>query len=547
MMSSGTLPAWKRVSMYQVPNDALPIGRALRDANERFGDRPAVIDGPRALTYAELDQRSLRVANALLAAGARRGDRIVVLADNRLEWAVLDQAIYRAGLVRVALLPRLHVLEVAQIADDSDPCLVIVDGTWLADAGAEWIPKQVLRTIVLDGGPEVDREPTRQMTWEQLEQLGDDRGLPDPNPDAPAWIAYTSGSTGLPKGVTSSQRTIGTFVRNVASEMTSVQSTDVALHTAPLSHFSGGVGLAMYLFGAANSLRPSFEVGDVIAEMEHGRANVYPMVPTQITMLTAELAARSQRRRIDVSRVKLIPYAGSAIAPDRLAIAQRMFGPVMLQFYGATESPMPLTALAPDDHRMDASDGGLPRLASAGRVNRFVELCVLGPEGRAVGEREPGEIVTRGPHVTLGYWRNPEATAEAYDADGWFHTGDVGYLEGGLLFIVDRKKDMIVSGGFNVYPREVENAISSLPGVDEVVVVGAPSERWGEEVTAVISLAADASLSAAAVIAHCRTLIGGYKVPKRVEFVDELPKNGAGKLLRRAVRDHLWEGHLRNV
>jgi long-chain acyl-CoA synthetase len=294
----------------------------------------------------------------------------------------------------------------------------------------------------------------------------------------------------------------------------------------------------------------SFDIPALIDALATGDVDVLPLVPTQITMLTEALAAEEAAgRHHDTSSVRLLLYAGSAIAPNRLAEAQRRFGRVMLQMYGSTEAPMPLTALHPEDHIEEASAGGrLPRLASAGQPTRYVELKIRSDSGRDLASGEVGEVVARGQQVTPGYWNSPEETAKVLDNDGWFRTGDAGYLDAdGYLFLVDRKKDMIVTGGFNVYPREVENVISTLDGVREVAVVGAPSARWGEEITAVVAPTEGTVLTAEDVIAHCRNSLGGYKIPKRVEFVTELPKSGAGKILKREIREKLWAGRARRV
>jgi acyl-CoA synthetase (AMP-forming)/AMP-acid ligase II len=220
----------------------------------------------------------------------------------------------------------------------------------------------------------------------------------------------------------------------------------------------------------------------------------------------------------------------------------------MMQFYGASEAPMPLTALHPDQHLDDGADGRLPRLASAGRPNVNVELKIIGAQGETLPQGETGEIAARGDHITPGYWQQPEATAEVLDDQGWLRTGDVGYLdEHGFLFIVDRKKDMIVTGGFNVFPREVENAISTMDGVREVAVVAAPSVQWGEQIVAVVVLTPAAELTPADVIEYCRGLIGRYKIPKEVMLVDELPKSATGKIDKRSIREELWAGHGRRV
>lgn len=518
------------------------LDEILRTTFERFPTRLAVADGSRELTYADLEDRAARIAHGLLQLGGRPEDRVLLLAPNRCEWLEVDVALALSGLARVAVSPRLHPSEVAQIAEDAEPFLVIVDSHWLAEAGRDWIPSSAKHVIAI-GGEVTDATPFDELTAES------GRELPPVNPDGIAWISYTSGSTGLPKGVVATRRNLGAMLRNIRCELPQIGHEDVAVHTAPLAHFTNPVAHTMFGVGGANVLHATFDLDELLRAVEHGGVTVLPLVPTQITMVTAELERRAtEGRPADVSGVKTLLYAGSAIPPDRLAIARQLFGNVLVQFYGTSEAPMPLTALQPDDHTDAQGDGGLPRLASAGCPTRNVELKITGPDGAPLEAREIGSIMVRGEQVTPGYWRKPEETAAVLDADGWLKTGDLGYLDGaGFLFIVDREKDMVVTGGFNVYPREVENAISTLAGVHEVAVVGAPSERWGEELLAVVSLTPGANVSERDVMDHCREQIAGYKVPKKVRIVDDLPKGGTGKILKRVIRDELWAGHDRRV
>jgi len=527
-----------------MPIDTTPaaLDEILRTAFERFPTRCAVADASRELTYAELDDHAVRVAHGLLRLGGRPGDRVLLLAHNCCEWLEVDVALALSGLTRVAVSPRLHPNEVAQIAEDAEPLIAIVDAQWLADAGRGWIPSSVKHVVTI-GGETPGATPFDELTTQN------DGELPPVDPDGIAWLSYTSGSTGLPKGVPLTPRNVAAMLRNIRGELPQIGHEDVAALTAPLAHFTNPVAHTMFGVGASNVLHSSFDVDALIDAVEHGGVTVLPLVPTQITMVTAELERRAaEGRPTDVSGVKTLLYAGSAIPPDRLSIARRLFGNVLVQFYGTAEAPMPLTALHPDDHTGAHDDGGLPRLASAGRPTANVELRIAGPDGAPLPAGQVGSIIVRGDHVTHGYWRKPQETSAVLDADGWFKTGDLGYLDGaGFLFIVDREKDMVVTGGFNVYPREVENAISTLAGIREVAVVGAPSERWGEELVAVVSLARGASISEADVMHHCRAQIAGYKVPKQVRIVEDLPKGGTGKILKRVIRDELWAGHERRV
>lgn len=495
----------------------------------------------RQLTYGELGARARRVARAFRSLGAEPGDRVVILSPNSCEWAESYQGLALGGQVRVGLLPRLHPAELAQIAADADPSFALVDGAWLAEHGTAWIPPQVKEIVVLGGG-----EPHGRIPYEEFVASGTDDELPLPDAEDDAWLLYTSGSTGRPKGVRVTHRTVGALIRNAREVLPVLGPGDAALHTAPISHFSGGIADVVTASGGLNVYERAFDAARVADAAQGGEITVLPLVPTMITMLLEELATRGKPAG-RIGNVRVLPYAGSAIQPDRAAKARAYFGEAMQQLYGASEAQLPITTLLPGDHVETTNERGLPRLASAGKVTPHVEVEIVDADRRPVSPGTSGEIRTRGDHVSAGYWRQPETTAETF-ADGWAHTGDVGYLdENGFLFLLDRRKDMIITGGFNVYPREIENVISELHGVREVAVVGAPDDRWGEAITAFVSTEPGPTLSPEGVLAHCRAHLGGYKVPKRVVFVDELPKTGTGKIQKQLLREKLWNGLQRRV
>jgi long-chain acyl-CoA synthetase len=515
----------------------VPLGELLARSRAEHADRLALADPERELTYAELDERALRLAAGLYGLGAKPGDRVILAAPNRCEWVVTEHALAAAGLVRVALIPRLHPRELAHIAADCEPFAVIVEDRWVAEQGLDWLPPGTGTVIVIGSAAGLGEAVVE---FGQLVDSAPARELPPPAAEDLAAIWYTSGSTGLPKGVLCTHRTFGASTRNILSVMP-LRADDVALHTAPISHWSGAIGLALGAVGGANRMRPGFTVEEVPDQVAAHGVTVLPLVPTQINRLVDHVDPATAHERM--GSVRLVPYAGSAIAPDRLAQAVERFPDALAQFYGSAEVPAPITYLSPANHALAGSaDAG--RLLSAGRTHPLTEVRIENPEP----ERGIGEIACRGDQVTSGYWRQPESTADARDADGWFRTGDLGYLDADdFLFIVDRKKEMVVTGGFNVYPREVENAISSLAGVAEVAVIGVPDEQWGEAITAIVVPGPGAELDEAAVIEHCRGEIAGYKAPKRVEFVAALPKSGSGKVLKREIRDERWAGRERGV
>jgi long-chain acyl-CoA synthetase len=516
----------------------------LSRSHDRYADRLAVLDGPERLTYRELGERARRFASGLRRLDIAPGARIVLLSGNRAEFLVVDSALFVGGYVRVAPSNRLHPREVAHIAADCAAAVLVVEPDWLPAAQELRGGLPAMRHVVVlpgDGAP-----PPGVTGYDAVLGLGADEPSPAPRPEDPAALLYTSGTTGAPKGATLSHGNWVAMIRNCLAEIPRPDERDVVLHVAPLSHLSGYLAPVFLAYGAAHAVLRRFDPVETLRAVEDLGVSVLPLVPTVLNRLLEPL----ETGRYRTSSVRLVPYAGSAIAPDRLWRAVRALGPVLVQFYGLSETPIPVTALSQADHRLGpGEEAAAPaRFASAGRATPFYEVELRGPDGTAVPAGDVGEITVRGDAVMTGYWGRPGQTAEMIDGDGWAATGDLGRFDpDGYLHVVDRKKDMVVTGGYNVYPTELENVISALPGVAEVAVVGAPDEEWGEAVTAVVARRPGAAVTADDVVTACRGALAGYKRPRRVMFVDELPKTGSGKILRRTLRDQLWAGRDRRV
>ncbi|MDA2945622.1 MAG: AMP-binding protein [Actinomycetota bacterium] len=513
------------------------ITSLLGRAYEMYADRPAVTGADGAVvSFDELRSRSLQLVAGLHRLGVERDDRVIMMMKNRRESFEIEHACFNGGFLRVGLSYRLHPQEIVGIAKDCDARAIFVDEE-AGPATLQAIKSAGLdiRTITFDG---LDGTPA------YLELFSGDEATPiAPDPEDIAWLPYTSGTTGQPKGVMISHRTLVACVRNLMVELPPITEHDRLLHVAPLTHLSGWVGLACILRGASHLPMASFDATRTLETIEQRGITLLPMVPTMINAMLPIAEGGSY----DVSSVHTILYGGSAIAPDRLARAVKVFGEVFLQGYGLTEVPFPLTSLSKDAHRFDHDQPAPERLASAGRVTPFVEVRLVTPDGTDAAEGELGEIWARGDITMSGYWNLPDETAAMIDADGWAATGDVGKMVDGFMYIVDRKKDMIVSGGFNIFPREVENAILALEGVDEVAVIGVPHEKWGEAVQAVVVRRDGFETTESDVIEACRSRIASYKKPQSVKFVDELPKTGSGKVMHRQLRDAAWAGHSRKV
>lgn len=518
------------------------MGAILARSYKRYAARPAILGDGWEASFAHLERRVYRLANALVSLGIEQGDRVVIWLENTPEFLEIEQAIFVSGYVRTALSPRLHVREVVDIINDCTASVVLTDAGRATELARRRSDMPSLCSLVGVGDADQDGvvgyadllasapadPPTRTTT-----AVGD-----------VAVLLYTSGTTGRPKAAMLTHHNWMAMVRNLMAELPLIDDTDVLLHAAPMSHLSGSIGSAYYLRGAAIATMRRFEATEVLRMVEELRVTVLPVVPTMLASLTAA----AEMGEYDLSSLRAIPYGGSAVSPETLLRAAAVFGDVLVQFYGLSEALVPLTALPPSGHWSVPGQPPPARLTSAGRPTPFVELRIAQEDGSESPSGQPGDIHVRGDSVMLGYWNRPDATADMINPEGWARTGDVGYLdEDGYLYIVDRKRDVIVSGGFNVYPAEVERAITFLPEVDEVVVIGTPHSHWGETVTAVITLRTGCELTPEQVISVCQEHLASYKKPTTVEFVDKLPKTSSGKLLRREVRAHYWAGHERRV
>jgi acyl-CoA synthetase (AMP-forming)/AMP-acid ligase II len=483
------------------------IGEIVRRAAQRFGPTPALVFGDRMMTFSDLDKATDRVGNALLAAGLRTGDRVGVLLPNGIDGLVVFYALAKAGLVRVPLNVRETAADHAYKLTDSGSRAVIADQA--EDFGVPTITTAfdvATLTSVMAVGPDLPCAVPR-------------------HPDVPFRLGYTGGTTGRPKAVTLSMRCehaeIASFLIDLLPD---VRPGDRMLHAAPVVHASGAFVLPHLIRGATNVIMDRFDPSRFLEELERQAATATFLVPTMIAMVLDDPNVGS----VKAPALRRLCYGASPIAPALVERAMAAFGPKLAQTYGQAEAPMAITCLQPDEH---------DRIGSAGRPYTLVEVGVVDEENRPLPPGEEGEVVTRGQHIFAGYWNRPAETAEVI-RDGWVHTGDVGVFDDdGFLYLRDRKSDMIISGGYNVYPREVEDVLVSHPAVREAAVVGLPDERWGERVHAVVVLREDVAVDD--ILEFVGGRIAGFKRPKSGEVWEEpsLPKSPAGKILRRTIKD----------
>ncbi|GLP82479.1 acyl-CoA synthetase [Mycobacterium antarcticum] len=483
----------------------------LDQTANRFGDRGAVYVGDRLVhTWEQLRDRAMRIAASLRETGAP-GDRIAVASENRPEIVELMFAIWAAERVFVPVNYKLHAMEMQQILDDSGATQLFASPK-IAQALAPFatVPVETLSSSAYQN--RLLAEPSERPR--------------DTDPAALAWLFYTSGTTGRSKGAMLSHRNLMAMTVAHLADFDDPDQDCSLIHGAPMSHGSG-LYVPPYVLRGARQVIPAsaaFEADEFLDLCEHHPGSSAFLAPTMVQRLVA-----TGRPRPD--NLRTIVYGGGPMYVDSMKKALDAFGPIFVQLYGQGEAPMTITGLRRADH-VDADDGVL---GSVGHARSGVDVAVLRPDGTPAACEEIGEIVCRGDVVMSGYWQNPDATAATL-VGGWLHTGDMGCFDArGYLTLRDRSKDVVISGGSNIYPREVEEVLITHPDVTEACVVGAPDADWGEIVVAfVVGTATEPELEALLL-----DRIARFKRPKRYLYVDELPKNGYGKVLRRELRDRL--------
>ena len=507
------------------------IVRAHRDE-----DRPMLTFEGRTATFAEVDRRSSQVAHALRAEGVGRGDRVAYLGRNRPEYFDVLFGAAKVGAVCVAVNWRLAPIEIAHVLQDATASVLVVD-----DASAHVVEQieGALPHLVVVSLDEHDRWPDLA-SW-CGDQPTDDPGI-ETGADSVALQLYTSGTTGLPKGALLTNRNLFAMASTAGPEW-GFHRDMVTLGVSPLFHVAGSGWILMVMAEGGHSvLHRDVDADAILRDIVQHRVTHALLVPAILQqLLNAEGAGEA-----DVSSVETIVYGASPIAEPVLVRLLETFACDFVQGYGLTETCGAVTVLPAADH-----DPARPELLrSCGRALPGVQLRIVDTDtGATQPEGEVGEVWIHGGQVMTGYWNKPEETAAAITPDGWFRTGDAGYLRDGRLYLHDRVNDMVVSGGENVYPAEVERVLVGHPAVAEVSVIGVPHDRWGETVKAVVVPAGGRGGpdDEAALIAHARDHLAHYKCPTSVDFVEELPRNPSGKVLKRELRDPYWVGRERRI
>jgi fatty-acyl-CoA synthase len=512
--------------------DILTFDGFIRHWASNRPDQTALCEAERSLTYGELDHMTARVASMLLDAGLQKGDRIAWIGKNSDLYFSLFYGAARVGIVMVPIGWRLAPAEWEYIVNDTGAKLLFTGAGFdgVADSLAGKIP--AVERIIGEG-------EARAIIVAALK-----RDFEPAGPDDAVLQLYTSGTTGNPKGAVLSNRNLFALRKHAEGSdqaYTKWDEDEVVLVAMPCAHIGGtGLGIMAVASGLPALVLPEFTPDGVFDAIENSGVTRLFIVPAALQIMLQQ----PRCTQVDYSRLKYILYGAAPMPLELLRQCIKVFNAEFIQVYGMTETTGSIVMLPPEDH----DPNGNARMRSAGKALPGVELRIVDGEGKDLPAGEVGEIWTRSSNNMAGYWNLPDATASTMADGGWIRTGDAGYLdEDGYLFIHDRVKDMIISGGENVYPAEVESAIFGHPDVLEVAVIGVPDEKWGEAVKAVCVPKPGASIDADKIIGWARERIAAFKVPRSVDVIAALPRNASGKILRKDLRAPYWEGRERQV
>lgn len=514
------------------------LGNIITRAAGYWPQNLAVIDKDKRLTFAEFEERTNRLAFALLDRWFAPGSRIAVQGWNCAELVEAEAAFYKAGLTKVPVNARLSLEETVHVLNDSKAHAIIASTDHAAALMGRRDDLPDLQTIISIGSD------AGNISYEALLEDGrNENPALDPADDTIAVLHYTSGSSGVLKAAMQTYGNRKALVRKMLVCPSARLDPGARMaHVAPITHASGMTMMPVFYMGGCNVLLNRFDPEELLQTIQDEKITRLFLVPTMVNrMINLPNVAD-----YDLSSLTSLLYGAAPMTPAVVERAMEVFGPILTQGYGAGETNSMVTVLTEQDH-IDALNGDKKRLASCGRSYFENDVRVLNDAGESVKPGEVGEIVIKGPDIMAGYWQAPDLTEEVMK-DGAYYSGDLAVVDDeGYIFIVDRKKEMIISGGFNIYPSEVEQVLYRHPAVYEAAVVGVPDEDWGEAIKAVCVLKDGAEAGEAELIAYCRENLPGFKTPRSVDLTDELPKNPNGKIVRRVVRDSYWADQERKV
>ena len=523
-------------------HNRIVAGYIFHHAVRRFADHTAIVDRGRRLTYTQLNKRVNRLGNALMKLGMKPGDRIAQFMHNCGEYVEVHFAAWKCGIVRVPLNIRGSRDELIDWLNDSQSDTIIFSAA-VKDLVMS-VKDQVWTKNFICVGDSEDKSGDYLNYEELLAGSSEDEPMVEVSLEDPCRMQYTSGTTGkLKAAVISYGSEIYINELYLLNSEIDITHKDAMLHVAPMSHASGLYSVRMFIKGAKQIILEKFDPLTLLESVEKEKATILFLVPTMIY----SLLEYPDISKYDLSSIRLIEYGASPMTAEKLKEAVRLFGNVFSQWYGLSEAPAFVLRLNRDDHMEALNNEHLSkRLMAAGRIDYGPELRLVDQNGNDVPAGTEGEIIVRGRQVMTGYWRAPELTKSVI-IDGWLHTGDIARMdEDGFVYIVGRSKDMIITGGFNVYPREIEEVMQRHPAVNEVAVIGVPDAKWGEAIKACVVLK-DPQTTEEELLEFCYRHLPRYKVPKSVDFVSEIPKNAYGKVQKNVLREKYWAGMSRNV
>lgn len=504
-----------------------------------YPEKVAVIDEDIKLSFLQLNKRINRLANAILELGLNKGDKVAVLNHNCYQYIELYFACAKSGTPMVPLNYRLSGRELVYIINDSESKIIF--------AGSNYLP--VLEEIKdeltnINHIICIDDDVNGIKNYEKVLQAASDLE-PDVNIEEEdiVIVGYTGGTTGLPKGVLTTHKNIISSCFHLVVEV-GHNFDSIYLNVPPLFHAGDAMGMfAFSLVGATNVVMNSFSPEEILKNIQNHKVTHPLLVPAMILFLLQY----PDVNKFDLSSLKVALYGTAPMPVEPLKKAMSLLKCGFLQVYGSTETFVPISILKPRDHVLEGNVEDFKRMTSAGRETIGVQVKIVNDQGNEVALGEVGEIIVKGNNVMKGYWKQPELTEIALK-DGWYYTGDMGKMDDlNYIYIVDRKKDMIISGGENIYPKEIEDVLFKHPAVADVAVIGLPDEIWGEIIKAFIIKNQKVQVSEAELINYCKNNLASYKKPKTIEFVDQLPRSAAGKVLKNILREKYWEGHDKKV
>jgi acyl-CoA synthetase (AMP-forming)/AMP-acid ligase II len=516
----------------------MSLGDVIRRNARLFPEKIAYMSDSQSITFSQFDERINRLYGYLRKKGLRKGDRVAVLSYTRPEYMEVFGVAEKSGLITVPVNWRLKGEELAYQFSDSGATVLIVQAPFLGAV------KEIRDRIPVCHYICIGDKPEGMENYEEV-LAGNEPVEPDDHirDDDVVYIIYTSGTTGVPNGAMITHRGQRECSRSMAIEV-GIRRVEKHLEGMTLFH----IGPRSFLFpifhrGCTNYLVERFDAETFMEIIERERITTTELVPTQIAMMLD----LPDQEKYDTSSLNTVFYAGMPMPVAVLKRGIERFGRVFVQGFGQTETGPLITCFCREYHNPDGDERDLKRLGSCGQPAIDVEVRIVDEADVEVGRNEVGEILAKHAWTMKGYWNKPDLTARTMQ-DGWVRTGDMGYMdEDGFLYIVDRKKDMIISGGENIYPREIEEVLYDHPAVREAAVIGVPSEKWGEDVKAVVALKSGFKATEEEIIDFCKDRLAGYKKPKSIDFMDELPKTGSGKIYKRPLKQKYWKDSLRKV